>query len=704
MFFNDQPFLAWRKPVALALGLLTLSGCAIKRDQYSVPTVLMPQRYLKSEAVLDKSQTSGLERLSATPTQSLADTLGEWWLLLDSAELNRLIDRVIANNPDLRIATLRLAQLQARMDVTAASALPEINLPVELRNEAPETIGRTRPGSNAKSLKTYQASLRADWRPDLWGEFASQFESSKLQLWRATFQRDDLQRTTIAAVISAYVEYLSLNDRLRVARETDIAISEMLVSVAARLAVGDATAIDYEQQKTAVYQVRATIPVLQQQREVVFNRLSSLAGAMPTNFELSDLGLDSLSFPSVFPGMPSSLLLRRPDVRAVEAQLLAADVDIDLARARALPPLDLTTQIGYGSNRFSEWFEPYSLAWNLIANLSINLFDAGKRSKEIEFSRAVYEEMVETYIRVIYEAAREVDRSLVSIKMMENRMRLQRVSVDAAKQAWVFSQEAYRAGALDYLVILDSERTFTRNLDDWISARQERFQGLVSLFSALGGGVSPGIALPGEGDRPLQLKSAEDGGAMLTSISADVQRVTLVDTRLAVDTPQTMITFDTAGRAITGALNLAVSSSLSIRPQVERIDWDHELWNEPGEHWLVEVTGLFERTAIAPAWRDIQVRFPATNGKVLLPMRLGLVEDKRKERASWYRIYVAHHENQQEAQQLCQDMRARQQRCRLWVARQQTENDQQTLHHRDPVLVEVELETPPAQTPDTSTR
>jgi len=78
MFFNDQPFLAWRKPVALALGLLTLSGCAIKRDQYSVPKVLMPQRYLKSEAVLDKSQTSGLERLSATPTQSLADTLGEW--------------------------------------------------------------------------------------------------------------------------------------------------------------------------------------------------------------------------------------------------------------------------------------------------------------------------------------------------------------------------------------------------------------------------------------------------------------------------------------------------------------------------------------------------------------------------------------------------------------------------------------------------
>lgn len=705
MFLNDQRFFRWRNLLALALGLLTLSGCAIKRDHYSVPPVLLPQRFLKSELPADRTNSPEREYPSAFLAHSLMETLGEWWLLLGNTELNQLIDRVIANNPDMRIATLRIAQLQARMDVTAANGLPEINLPVEIRNEAPTTIGSTKPGSTVKSQKTYQASLRADWRPDLWGEFASQFESSKLQLWRATFQRDDLQRTTIAAVISAYIEYLSLNDRLRVARETDIAVSEMLESVANRLSVGDATAIDYEQQKTAVYQVRATIPVLQQQREVVFNRLSALAGAMPVNFELSDKGLDSLSFPSVLPGMPSALLLRRPDVRAVEAQLLAADVDIDVARARVLPPLDLTTQIGYGSNRFSEWFEPYSLAWNLIANLSINLFDAGKRSNEVVFSRAVYEEMVETYIRVIYEAAREVDRSLVDIKMTASRMQLQRISADAANRAWVFSQEAYRAGALDYLVILDSERTYTRNLDDWISARQQRFQGLATLFSALGGGVLPGITLPGDGDRPLRLKSTEEGGALLTSPLVDTHaaNAAAIDTRLAVDVPQVLIEFDRPGQAVPGSLDLVVSPFLSIRPYAERIDWSHELWDAPGDQWLVEVTGLFERSMVAPAWRDLQHRFRSVGDKVLLPIRFGLVANKNDERASWYRIYVARNTDRQAAQQLCADLKSRQQRCRLMVSRQQAGNDQQYQRRKDPVLEEAESDVLPSGQANTTT-
>ncbi len=698
MFFNDQRFVRWRKLIALALGLLTLAGCAIKRDQYSVPPVLLPQRFLKSEVAADKTNGTHNEQEAAFLAQSLTDTLGEWWLLFGNPELNQLIDRVIANNPDLRIATLRMAQLQARMDVTAASGLPEINLPVELRNETLDAFDGKGTAGSTRSQKTYKASLRADWRPDLWGEFASQFESSKLALWRATFQRDDLQRTTIAAVIDAYVEYLSLNDRLRVARETDIAVSEMLASVFTRLEVGDATAIDYEQQKTAVYQVRATIPVLQQQREVVLNRLSSLAGAMPTNFELSDKGLDSLRFPSVLPGMPSALLLRRPDVRAVEAQLLAADVDIDVARARVLPPLDLTTQIGYGSNRYYEWFEPYSLAWNLIANMSLNLFDAGKRNNEVVFSRAIYEEMVETYIRVIYEAAREVDRALVEIKMTDSRMQLQRISVDSARRAWIYSQEAYLAGALDYLVILDSERTYTRNLDDWISARQERYQGLASLFSSLGGGVSPGIALPGEGDRPLQLKSTEEGGALFTSSLTNNHVATraAIDTRLEADVAQTMIDFDPPGRAVAGSLDLVVAPSLAMRAYTERIDWANELWDLPGDQWLVELTGLFERSMVAPAWRDLQQRFPGVNDKILLPLRSGLVANKDDERASWYRIYVAHNPDREAAQQLCADMKSKQQRCRIMVVREQVASDQQHQRRHPPVLVEAGADTVPS--------
>ena len=687
--FKVQRFFKWQKLVAMAFVFLILGGCAIKRDAYSVPKVLLPEKFLKTESVLDTSRDPDAQGFQALQALSLGETLGEWWLLMGNQELNALIDRVIANNPDLRIATLRMAQLQARMDVTSASLFPEVNLPVQVKTEAPTIVGSNTAGSPIVSRRTYHASLRADWRPDLWGEFASQVDAAKLQLWRSTFQRDDLQRTVIASVMSAYVEYLSLNDRLRVAKENDILVSELLASVATRLEIGDATAIDYEQQKTAVYQVRATIPVIQQQREVVLNRLSSLAGALPNHFRLSEQGLDSIRFPSVLPGVPAALLLRRPDVRAVEAQLLAADADIDLARARIMPPLDLTAQVGYGSQQFSDWFQPYNLAWNFIANLSANLFDAGKRSKEVEFSRAIYEEIVETYIRVVYEAAREVDKSLSAIKMMELRMNLQRISADSALQAWLFSQEAYRAGALDYLVVLDSERTFTKNQEEWIGARHERYQGLVSLFSALGGGVNPGVALPGEGERPLALKASVDYGALLTtSVDAgNTKKSATVDTRLKDDTAQLRIDFQPGGHSEnTSSLTLAMSPHLVMRMPVRGIDWQQQLWREPGEHWLVEVAGLYERTTIAPAWRDLQERFVLVRDRVLLPQQSGLVANEEKERASWFRIYIARNPDQAAAEQLCEALQAKQQRCRVvWVRRA----DDDERHQQEPVFNEV---------------
>lgn len=658
------------------LSAVLVSACAIKREAYHVPRVELPKKFLKAQAVKSAS-SAPLESQAATlAAGSLNEMLGEWWLLLGNPELNALMDRALANNPDIRIATLRMAQLQARLDVTRAGAMPEINLPMSASSAAPTGgIGSTAAGSSPASQRTYQASLRADWRPDLWGEFAAQLDASKLLLWRATFQRDDVQRTVSASVISAYFEFLSLNDRLRIARDTDLAVSEMLSAVASRLEVGDATIIEYEQQKAAVYQVRATIPVLQQQRELVFNRISSLVGSLPSNLQLSDKGLSSIRFPAVLPGVPAALLLRRPDVRAVEAQLLAADADIDTARARVLPPLDLTSSIGYGSRQLSDLLLPQNLAWNFIANLSANLFDGGKRAKEIEFSRAVHEELVETYVRVIYDAVRNVDDSLISIKMMENRLRLQRISVDAARQAWTYSQEAYQAGAVDYLVMLDSERTYTRNLDDWVGARLLRLQGLSNLFSALGGGAAPGMTLPGEGLRPLALKVDADYGG-LSQMAPNLQEPLLQsgpsDSPEPIETnaADTVVEQLPAGMAETGELLLSITPTLVLRQPVTGIDWTETRWLQSGNHWLVELSGLYERTSVMPAWRDLQERFPElVRNRIMTPHRQGIVAHALNERASWYRLFIADIENNDAAQQLCADLRSGQQRCRVVVFR-----------------------------------
>ena len=124
-----------------------------------------------------------------------------------------------------------------------------------------------------------------------------------------------MQRNVVGNLTTSYIEYLSANDRLRIAREADEVLSGILTTIQKRLDVGDATIIDLEQQKAAIYAVRATIPSIEQQREEAINNMALLLGTVPSTLKLSNAGLDSLLLPTVIPSLPSSLVFRRPDVR-----------------------------------------------------------------------------------------------------------------------------------------------------------------------------------------------------------------------------------------------------------------------------------------------------------------------------------------------------------------------------------------------------
>ncbi len=641
MFCAHRQFVFLRY-IALAIAVLFVSGCAVKRSQYDVPALNLPSQYAKAPNVADAfGQALSPAQVLSSP---LSTVLAEWWRLLGSEELNGLMDRALANNPDLRIAALRIAQSQARMGQAGADFLPSISMPIQMRTDYPEFgAGRGNASGINTTRATNQVSLKADWRPDIWGETSSLYDSARMQVLRATYQRDDMQRTVAANVVITYLEYLSLNDRLRVARETEKSLGEMLASVDGRLEIGDATITEMEQQKAAVYSVQATIPLLQQQRQVVLSRLAGLVGAAPVALNLSDKGLDSAKFPAVLPGVPSALLLRRPDVRAVEARLLAADADIDVARTRLFPPLDLSAQAGYGSMIMSQLLTPQSLFWNTMGSLTVSIFDSGKRSRDVEFARAMHEELLETYVRVIYDAVREVDDSLSGINSIQKRMESQSMAADSSLRAWNYSQEVFMAGVVDYIVLLDTQRTYQRNMDDWYNVRLESYRNLTNLFSALGGGVTSGDAMPGEGVRPAKLAREIEYGAVLGE------------------------TEDDSGAAKhSGAESLAVQLDTTQfnRGEAEGVDWDGKSWR--GGEWLVELSGVYDRGAVLPAWRDLHARFPQRmEQRILLPQRQGLVKSEDRERASWYRLYISSFSDKKKAEEYCAGLAAGQQRCEV---------------------------------------
>ena len=710
----------------LLLGATMLVACAAKREAYDVPKVRLPEKFAQAPAVVDATLStasisgnaasstpatpavSGVSTAQAgatdapqhakqpIPASPLSATLPEWWRMLGSEELNHLIDRALANNHDLRIASLRVAQLKARMEIAGADKLPTITLPIRTETNYPEW-GIGNPNNSNRSRSSHQISLRADWRPDLWGETASMYESAEFQLMRATYQRDDMQRIVAARIAADYLEYLSLNDRLRATRQTEKTLKEMFESVKVRLEIGDATITDLEQQRAAGYAVRATIPVLEQQRVVLHNRIASFAGTVPEELKLSGQGMDSVAFPAVLPGAPSTLLLRRPDVRAIEARLLAADADIDVARARLLPPLDLTAQAGFGSLYLSRLFSSPTLWWQTIANLSITLFDSGKRDKEVEFAKAMHEEMVETYIRVLYDAVREVDDALGAIRHMNKQLEEQSVATESSFRAWNYSQEAYHAGATDYLVVLDTERTYHRHLDDLYRYKMERYRGLVDLFSALGGGVHMGDKLPGKGYRPEPMPDEIDYGVVLDAVVAGLHPLinpaplgydnvpvplSHEANEPAQDNPSIALDPPTddnheIGHAFQDPLILAlIRTEQHSIGQTEGIDWDGDTLRTDRERWLIELFGTFDRSAIFPVWRDLRARFPLlVKDLKLLPRQQDNTQVNEMERQSWYRLFVSSFPDRQAAEDACATLRAGTRHCGIVSSRVLRGND-----------------------------
>lgn len=608
--------------LACAILATSVAGCALKRDDYDVPSVDLPTSYLnKAAAAASGSLDPAAGTLPAnpdptapaptaeTPQTPLAEVLPQWWRLFGSSELDHLIDRALRRNHDLQMATLRVAQERSRFGQAAADELPTVTAPLSASIDAPPNgLGTVAKGGEVVSERSYRLGLRADWRVDLWGERSAAAESARQRLWQSTFQRDNIQRAVISEVVSTYLQYLSLNDRYRVAQETASSQTVMLSSVEERYTEGEATGIELEQQKSTVRSSRANLPSLDLERAETRHRLALLVGLTPSDLHLSDLGLDSITLPAVVPGVPSALLLRRPDVRAAEADLLAADANIDEARARLLPTMDLSAGAGVGAHYMEGLFAPHNYLWNAIGTLTTTIFDYGKRQKQVDFTRARHQELVEGYIRTIYIAVRDVEDALAGIRFNALRLQAQADALDSSKTAWAFSQESYRVGATDYQTLLDTERTYRSDLDGLHRVRLQRYLSTVSLFRALGGGTGEDATLPGGGKRPTP-PDLKNSGIVLAAAPAAVA--------------------------------------------TKGVDWTQPDTLPAG--WYITLSAVYDRAGVDAAARDLQDQLSgAADGLTIYPEKLGQVKgDTDEDRMAWYHLRISGLPDEARAKALC---------------------------------------------------
>lgn len=457
---------------ALVTGLL--AGCEVGPD-YVRPQVDLPETF--------RAQASD---------PALPQPPSRWWTEFRSPELDALVDEALANNHDLKIAVHRIAQAQARAGSEAGALLPTLDLAGSAEGSAPKGgIGSTRTTTTQteRSARDFQIGLEASYEVDLWGKNRSAMEAALATAQASVFNRETVAHTLVADIATSYFQYLQACDRRRVAAANVDNMLRVLAKVKRRREVGEGSDLEVAQQQAMLAQAEATLPILQLGQEQAFNRLALLLGRAPAQVHLECKPLEAVPVPPVRPGVPSEVLLRRPDIRKAEADMVAANADIGKARANLFPSLTLTAERGYGSTELINLMSPTSMFWSLAANLAAPIFDNGRRQAEVAFQEARWGEMVETYRKAIAASLRDVEDALAAMRFTTDREAASIRRLDHARDARRLSERSFAIGTIDYLSVLETERTQYNSEDELIQARFARLSAAVALFKAMGGGL-----------------------------------------------------------------------------------------------------------------------------------------------------------------------------------------------------------------------
>ncbi len=406
----------------------------------------------------------------------------DWWRAFNSAELADLIAAALAGSPNLAAASERVRQAEARVRVAGASLFPTLDLGVvSVRRDTHSDQGP------AINVDTTNGVISASYEIDLWGRLASGKRAAESSLLASRYDLETARLTLVSGVATAYFDLLSLRDRLALARENVATAERVLAVVESRVRNGAATPLDLVRQRAATVSQRAAIPPLELQERQTLSALAILVGRTPAGFDAAGRSVVALEIPEIAPGLPVDLLVRRPDIAAAEAQLLAANANLAVARAALLPAITLSGSVGLASGALFAFGNPATIV-TAAAALAQPIFDGARRGAEVDGAAARERELVETYRSAILAAFADVENALVATSRNAQQEVLQREVRTEAREALRLAEVRYRAGAEDLLVVLDAQRTLFQAQDQLAQALRARLQAAVSTYRALGGG------------------------------------------------------------------------------------------------------------------------------------------------------------------------------------------------------------------------
>ncbi|MCO3528581.1 efflux transporter outer membrane subunit [Pseudomonas aeruginosa] len=379
--------------------------------------------------------------------RSDASDIRQWWKAFGAPELDSLLQRALLNSQDLGAAVARVRQAQASAVIAGAPLLPELNATLGASRQKllrDSGYSGTDATSDNDAVDSFSAGLSASYEVDFWGGRRAAYRSALESLKASEYDRATVELTLLSGVANSYLQVLALREQQRIARLNLDNAEHVLRLVETRHAAGSATALEVAQQSSLVASQRKQLPLLEQQAHEALITLATLIGEPVQALQVAERPFDSLRWPETGAGLPSELLSRRPDIANAEAQLAAAQADVQVARAALFPKLTLS------------------------ASLS--------------------SELLETYRKAILTAFADTERSLNSIDGLDRQLHWQQQELEQAQRAFDLSDSRYQAGAETLLTVLETQRTLYAAQDAAVQLRLARLQASVGLYKALGGG------------------------------------------------------------------------------------------------------------------------------------------------------------------------------------------------------------------------
>jgi outer membrane protein, multidrug efflux system len=458
------------KQLALLPVLTLLAGCTVGPN-YKRPTVNVPTDY------------RGVIPAQPATVASLGNE--KWWDVYQDPVLTQLIHTALQQNYDVRIAATRVLQAQAQLGIVRANQFPSASVGADIFSQQNAKVSNLFP---AYQVNAGQLNLSVIWNLDFWGKYRRQTEAARAQMLASEWGQQAVISSLVANVATAYFQLRALDAELEIAKRTLGSRQQSLQLTQVLETHGSASDLDLSQSEQLVYTASESIPDLERQIQQQENLLSILLGENPGSIPRGRALTEQPVPDSVPAGLPSELLERRPDVLEAEANMMAANAQIGVAKAAFFPSIALTGTGGLESNQLSRFISAPSEAWLGALSVAQPIFEGGALRSQLKLSRAQYQETVLAYEQTVQSALEQVSNALIASQKDRQFREQQELLVQATDRSDRLSLILYKQGGASYLQVLTNETNYFSAELNLVQAQLNERLALVQLYQSLGGG------------------------------------------------------------------------------------------------------------------------------------------------------------------------------------------------------------------------